>query len=122
MKIPNPKQYLEEKAIWTQNGRPYRTSEQMAELFNICRECENFQRFSDGVGQCQICGCFIKRNSKHLNKLAFATTSCPLEEPKWVAEKGFTTILDEQTSDNINKKIAQYKPGSPPNQQDCGCG
>jgi hypothetical protein len=71
---------------WIAAGRPVRTPEKQAELFAICEACPHFLRGSGDLHGCGICGCGLKKSGGILNKLKWATESCPLPEPKWTAE------------------------------------
>lgn len=79
--------YASERNKWAQAGKPYRTDARILEIFdNQCAPCENFNPEGEGKGSCGICGCRLLREGKMLNKLAWATTECPLTPPKWDAE------------------------------------
>ena len=56
-------------------GEPIRvTPEVYHARLAICQGCEQYDH---AKGRCRICGCWTSR------KLALATESCPLPEPKW---------------------------------------
>jgi len=101
-------------AEWIAAGMPLRTSERMIEIYdNICSKCEHFKEDT-----CTVCGCNIKREGNTLNKLAMATTRCPLEEPKWIEEAGIDNQKKEQ--DEINPP-APIPPLPKPRNGGCGC-
>ena len=65
------------------HGKPLRTSMQIANIYNICSNCPNFEKVAPGEGDCGICGCTIKAEGTTLNKAAWATTKCPDKPPRW---------------------------------------
>jgi hypothetical protein len=75
--------FLSAEAQWLTRGRPLRSVHDINHLYyRVCRPCEFF--VNDG---CTVCGCRIVPNERGgFNKLAMATTNCPLPEPKWVSE------------------------------------
>lgn len=75
--------YKRERDVWVEAGKPLRSPEQIKEIFNICKGCPFFDESEAGVGNCGICGCFIKEKGNLLNKAAWATTQCPHNPPKW---------------------------------------
>lgn len=80
-------QYLNERAKWIKFGKPYRNPEDRLRIFNICYSCDKFIKESEVEGNCSICGCGIKKEGNMFNKIAWATTKCPLRKPKWTEEK-----------------------------------
>jgi hypothetical protein len=78
--------YKEERKKWVEAGKPYRDQAKISHLFHICSHCEHFEPETKRKGKCGDCGCNIKIEGRLLNKLAWATTQCPLDEPKWLAE------------------------------------
>lgn len=78
--------FFTERTKWVQAGKPYRSDERMAEVFAICKECPFFNKETENGGSCGICGCKLSPTDKFLNKIAWATTECPLESPKWAPE------------------------------------
>lgn len=79
--------YRQERRRWVKAGKPVRSPERVAEIFEtLCRPCEHFRRTRDEAGACAVCGCGIKKAGKLLNKALFATASCPLPQPKWTAD------------------------------------
>lgn len=66
---------------WVAAGRPLRDDEYIFDLFdNHCSGCPLFIRHSATQGECDECGCHIKRISAHeddFNKLAWPTEECP---------------------------------------------
>lgn len=53
-------------------GMPMATSEQVAERFAICQQCDHY----DGRA-CRKCGCSIARERGFVSKLSWAKESCP---------------------------------------------
>jgi hypothetical protein len=84
--LEKAKRYLAERKRWANEDKPVRSPEEMERIFNICRECPLFNKSTEVSGTCNECGCSLHKSRLTLNKIAWATTSCPLEEPKWVAE------------------------------------
>lgn len=84
-----------ERQKWIKAGKPYRSEEKIKELFKICssNECQNYIKKNDKEGSCNICGCRLVARKEYLNKLAWATTECPLEPPKWGLETGFESLV-----------------------------
>jgi len=114
------KQFLEEKKGWDDAGQPYRSEEKIQELFNICIQCPEYQKVSKKVGKCGVCGCRLSYSSKFLNKLAWATTRCPLDEPKWIED----IKLDEQAPAETPVETQTEEPPKPAPKivRGCGCG
>lgn len=74
--------FARESKIWEDAGRPLRPKETIAILYNeVCTPCPHF-----GGDQCNQCGCTISPTARFRNKLAWATTQCPLQPPKFEAE------------------------------------
>lgn len=102
--IERGKRYLTERKKWADAGKPMRSQERINEIYDsFCKDCVYRQKYKYC---CEICSCFINRGTA-FNKIAFATTRCPLEEigeqPKWIEEPGF-------------------QPAPPPKTSGCGCG
>ena len=115
------KNYLSARSEWVDKGQPKRSPEKIQELHNICKECPHYKASplddyflkkyiinNDGMG-CEICGCFVNLNEEY-NKLAWATTKCPLDPPKWEEEPAFRPVK------------ANPPPADPPPAGGCGCG
>jgi hypothetical protein len=117
--IPDIEQYRKEKKIWQEAGKPLRSPKRIEELYNICKGCEHFQKITANFGQCKICTCFLRKYSTSKNKLAFATTRCPLEEPNWIEEENITNLVEEEPVQNIIQP-RRGRPGAAP-VNDCGC-
>jgi len=75
--------YLIEKARHMIHGAPLRSPLAISERYSVCSECPFFDRISEGEGQCSICCCGLKREGNEMNKLAWKTTVCPHNPPKW---------------------------------------
>lgn len=112
MKIPNIEQYRQEKKTWKNMGEPKRSDEKVIELYAICSKCEHYLPLLENVGQCGICTCILRKDGERINKLRWATTRCPLDEPKWTEEPGY-----EKSGDTLNS----IPPPPAPN-KGCGCG
>lgn len=74
-------------AQWVAAGKPRRSPEWIAELWDICEPCENYDptmTTPGGVGGCRLCGCHISPDGeKDLNKLVWPTQKCDAD--KWPA-------------------------------------
>ena len=82
--IPNPVKFNEERKAWKDAGEPMRPEGEMTRIFmEECSPCKYFKRLVGQRGKCKVCGCFLHPKSKTINKLAWATTQCPLPKPKW---------------------------------------
>lgn len=83
-------------AKWALAGKPLREDAYIFDLYdNFCLQCptKKFIQISEGVGECDECGCHIKRVSStedDLNKLAWPTEGCP--DGHWSAD------VDEDTN------------------------
>lgn len=67
---------------WVLAGKPLRDDEYIFELFEICKNCPSkaFIKHSETSGECDECGCHIKRVSASVddfNKLSWPTEACP---------------------------------------------
>ena len=100
--------YAAEIQTWLAAGRPVRSDERVREIYEtICRPCEHFNQERE---RCKACGCKLGLSRRALfNKLRMATTSCPLDEPKWIAEVPMADD-DQQTTtppvlDPLNKAM-----------------
>ncbi len=112
--IPDINQYRQEKEKWKAAGKPERTDERVAEIYDThCAPCENYIPIPllTNRGQCGICSCLLSRDSESANKIRWATTRCPLEEPKWTEDVEIKEAL---------KVEPQGRRRIPP--KDCGCG
>jgi hypothetical protein len=80
----NAIEYSKEYLNWRKHDYPFRTPEQIEQIYDEqCSTCEFFKN----QNSCAICECLIKREGQTMNKLAWATTRCPLPNPKWVEEE-----------------------------------
>jgi hypothetical protein len=80
--IDKPLRLASARRKWVAAGKPQRSPEQIAEIFDtICTPCEHFRPTGDGKGTCDKCGCRLKRQGGLLNKILMATESCPID--KW---------------------------------------
>jgi hypothetical protein len=66
---------------WALAGRPLRDDEYIFHLYdNHCSQCPLFIQHTENTGECDACGCHIKRVSAvedDFNKLAWPTEACP---------------------------------------------
>lgn len=68
-------------ANWAKQGFEIVTEETLNKRLEICGKCEFWDANGfAGTGRCQKCGCSTQA------KLRLATSACPLDPPKWVAE------------------------------------
>ena len=87
----------QERKRWIQSGRLLRTDERIEEIYDeYCAPCEHFNKDT-----CGVCGCRIKRKGTFLNKLAWATTECPVQ--KWKAEEEAVYALERKEEENMDK-------------------
>lgn len=109
------KQFVLEKIKWIQAGKPYRSLERIEEIFNICNGCTEYKPQNEREGSCGICGCRLTRLKENLSKNSWATTRCPLEEPKWIEEVEPTLI--QQADIPVEPEPTPPAPSS----GGCGC-
>ena len=87
MNIFDPiKQYNKERKKWKKAGKPMRSEQEMKRIYEICKQCPMFNPgggYVPGYDQCDICKCNLDSKKKKLNKIAWATTHCPDNPPKW---------------------------------------
>lgn len=110
------KQFIDERNIWINSGKPYRTAERMLEIYSICSGCPNF---TEGAlsNSCGICGCRLHpTDTVYPNKIAWATTECP--EKKWLVEEGVTR---QESEIQLNVEMPPESTGAA-QKKDCGCG
>ncbi len=118
MLVPSYSQYQEEKQKWKEAGEPLRSPEKIQELFNICNSCEHKIVVSPRILQCGICTCLLRPQGNKANKLAYATTRCPLEEAKWVEEPGY----EQKKAEPEAPAQPQFNSRKPKNAGGgCGC-
>lgn len=60
------------------NGFPKSTQEEIDYRYNICLQCDNYDKMNE---QCLECGCNINNKKIFMNKLAWADQKCPIN--KW---------------------------------------
>jgi hypothetical protein len=75
---------------WAASGFLKRSPERVAEIFDtLCEPCDHYIPGPlPGAGSCAKCTCHLNRQPVRLNKILWATASCPLDPPKWVEEDG----------------------------------
>lgn len=68
------------KSLWFHiyNGFPKATKQEILYRHGICVACEYFNHEKS---ECNVCGCALSKDSKFLNKLAWADQECP--KNKW---------------------------------------
>lgn len=68
------------KSLWFHiySGFPKSNNQEILYRYNICEQCEEFDR---NKKQCNVCGCYLSKKKKFLNKLAWADQECP--KGKW---------------------------------------
>lgn len=68
------------KSLWfhVYSGFPKTTKQEILYRYHICEQCDDFNKQKI---QCNICGCYLSKQKKFLNKLAWADQECPLG--KW---------------------------------------
>jgi hypothetical protein len=83
LKIKRVIRFSVEFTKWALHGFPIRNKEEMADIFEICEDCPEFERYAPGCtfGTCKVCGCNLDKEDRGRNKIAWATTRCPLK--KW---------------------------------------
>lgn len=86
--------------IWLLNGRRFRRQEYIDKLYDICDSCPLFEKFAPDAdfGECGICGCNINKERKTLNKLAWDSTSCPDNPPRWTGNNWIRSAWNRLTS------------------------
>jgi hypothetical protein len=83
--IETAKRFAIAMAKWTAAGFPVRSDEEVNRLHEqVCTPCKNYQSRGDGVGRCGLCGCRLNL-SRGMNKLLWATESCPDDPPRFLA-------------------------------------
>jgi hypothetical protein len=121
------KRFISERAKWKKAGSVYRTTNEAQQLFEICKKCEHFKKKGPAEGSCGICGCRLTRSKEYFNKLAWATTRCPLEPPKWVEMKGFENIevseeeMQIEEASVTKEEQEQLNNTAAPAKKKCGC-
>lgn len=118
MLFPDIQRYRQEKEQWKNAGKPMRSDERVAEIFdNHCKPCENYIPIPllEDRGQCAVCTCLLSKDDDNMNKIRWATTKCPLPEPKWVEEPVYEKKEAEQPAQ------PQFNQRKKPPTNGCGC-
>jgi len=77
-------------ATWAAAGFPVRSAEEIRTLFyDACLPCRHYRAVDSENGKCLLCGCNLNPD-RWLNKLRWATESCPDDPPRFVATAGPT--------------------------------
>lgn len=99
------KRYLYERDLWIKAGKPLRGDEEIKRIFTEhCLPCEHFNKKSEKLGVCGLCGCRLKPKGVNLNKLAWSTTKCAALPPKWTSD---ISNIDEEKQEEIQQVIQQ---------------
>lgn len=80
-------QFLKEKKKWEDAGSPIRTAEEIEAIHKICSECPLFKLgggWIPGYDRCGKCGCNLHPSHHIFNKIAWGTTRCPDDPPRWI--------------------------------------
>jgi len=81
-----PMRLLSARARWDKAGQPVRTDEEVTRIYeDICKPCGYYAPITEQWGRCKLCQCSLNLGST-LNKIRWATESCPDKPPKWKAE------------------------------------
>ncbi len=122
--------YIKELTRWKLAGSPLREQAEIDRIFNtICSPCPHFEG-----NRCGLCKCFLNTNTK-FNKIAFGTTKCPADPPRWMpevegSEDGILSDADKVEIDEIVKYNEEPEQPVTPNQppppapkptNSCGC-
>jgi hypothetical protein len=81
--------YRKERKKWVEAGKPIRSPERMQEIHDICSECPLFKKkggWLPGYDRCGECQCNLHPSHHTMNKIAWGTTHCPLDDPMWDAD------------------------------------
>lgn len=115
--------YITERAKWKKLGKPLRSEQQIENIFKICEQCKLFKRYGPDDGECGECGCRLKRSGTFLNKISWATTHCPLLEPKWEeTEARYKDYIELSESDLDVAEIEHQQDLSQSTEnKNCGC-
>ena len=116
--------YVKERIKWELAGKPMRSEERIREIFHqICKPCPHF-----GGDHCKVCGCYLREDltKPKFNKIAWATTHCPDDPPKWIEE--LEADVDEEKAQEMAEKEVEEMEKPPqivvrqrPAQKQSGC-
>lgn len=70
--------FLKALSFHIYNGFPKSTQQEINYRYNICLQCDNYDKMNE---QCLECGCSINNKKIFMNKLAWADQKCPIN--KW---------------------------------------
>ena len=120
--------YVKEYAKWKKAGSVLRSAEEITRIFNtICKLCEHFEG-----NRCGICKCYLNTGTTW-NKIAFNTTKCPDNPPRWTAEVEIEDVeLNDEEVDKLSQELkieetlnapesTPSPPPAPPPRKPCGC-
>ncbi len=125
--LDKARKYLEERKKWTEAGRPLRKPEEIKSLYHDhCEPCEHREK-----NTCGICGCYVKPEGVFFNKLAWGSTVCPDDPPRWgestdtrlpSEEETKALIEEEKEEDTSTDLIDASAPPEPPVKKCCSRG
>jgi hypothetical protein len=76
--------YYQERKEWVAAGKPYRNEQEIKVIYETCEQCPHFKELEEGQrGKCTLCGCFLAKGGRRINKIAWGTTRCPDNPPRW---------------------------------------
>jgi len=70
--------YAKATADWVKQGRPTRSDNEVLQILEICKSCDNWLPDEEA---CRLCGCHINSGNGWVNKARRLNEHCPLE--KW---------------------------------------
>jgi len=106
------KNYLAARKIWVAAGKPLREDEEIKRIYNT--HCKNCKYYTNNGYACSQCGCYIN-DTNGWNKIAWATTHCPLDPPEWQEEAAYRDVdinndTENMTLENIPKEALPIEP------------
>lgn len=106
-------QYLDERRKWVKAGKPMRPLPLINDIFkNQCSQCPHFKKKTPQAGSCSICGCRLHESSQTMNKIAWATTNCPDNPPRWTEETEPQNMEMQKSSGDKKRKSSGGKKRS----------
>jgi len=110
--LTRAKNYLAARKIWVAAGKPLRADEEIKRIFdNLCSKCDYYYKENSA---CKICGCLLS-DKPGWNKIAWSTTRCPLDPPKWEEEEAYRTVdttnaVEDMTVETIPAEALPVEP------------
>lgn len=81
-----PARYVSARVKWHAAGKPERTDEEVARIYNeVCKPCTHFKQLKGDLGWCKLCQCNLNLGNT-LNKIRWATEECPDDPPRWTSD------------------------------------